>query len=156
MNRILLYCIALLFLSLFVACADSNSQGPELSYSSYSESSNDDTTQNSSSSDENTSIDSEDTEIRENTIEACFDGVDNDDDGYSDCADYDCLDFSACMMCGNYNDHPDTEEEEESTQECLPSYTEDTDTLCDDTYDNDLDGLIDCDDPDCLDADICQ
>ncbi len=156
MNRIPALCIAFFLLITLVACADRNSQGPEISYSSYSESSSDNTTQNSSDSDEHTSIDSEYVETKENTIEACFDGVDNDDDGYYDCADYDCSDFSACMMCGNYKDHPDTEEEEGSTQDCLPSYTEDTDILCSDTYDNDLDGLIDCDDPNCSEADICQ
>ncbi len=156
MNHILTLCIAPLLFLCLIACADSSHQGPELSFSSNSESSNNDTTEHSSDSDKHTSSNSEDIDIKENTIEACFDGVDNDDDGFSDCADYDCLDFSACMMCGNYSDHPDAEEEEGSTQECLPTYTEDTGTLCDDTYDNDLDGLVDCDDPDCSKADICQ
>ena len=32
----------------------------------------------------------------ENTVEACRDGVDNDEDGYYDCGDQDCFQFVFC------------------------------------------------------------
>ena len=56
----------------------------------------------------------------------CADGVDNDLDGFVDCADADCDGNSACF--------------------------ED----CTDGLDNDIDGFVDCADADCLAAPACQ
>jgi hypothetical protein len=56
--------------------------------------------------------------------EVCSDGLDNDCDGFVDCADTDC---SANPTCGPV---------------CMPE-------VCNDGVDNDCDGLIDCADPDC-------
>ncbi|MCB0510787.1 MAG: hypothetical protein H6579_07430 [Chitinophagales bacterium] len=53
--------------------------------------------------------------------ELCNDGIDNDGDGFIDCADFDCSGNSACG----------------------------TAEICSDGIDNDLDGFIDCDDLDC-------
>ena len=56
--------------------------------------------------------------------EVCSDGLDNDCDGFVDCADSDC---SANPVCGPV---------------CMPE-------VCNDGLDNDCDGLSDCADPDC-------
>jgi hypothetical protein len=55
----------------------------------------------------------------------CTDGVDNDGDGSTDCADTDCIIAPIC--------NPET--------------------VCDDGIDNDSDGLTDCDDLDCMGVD---
>ncbi|WP_379657681.1 hypothetical protein [Psychroflexus salinarum] len=51
----------------------------------------------------------------------CDDGIDNDEDGFTDCEDLDCEDFQECLI-----------------ERCI------------DGVDNDGDGLIDCEDPDCV------
>lgn len=58
----------------------------------------------------------------------CFDGLDNDGDGLSDCDDPDCAIFGRCRRIGGI----------ENGRECF------------DGLDNDGDGLTDCDDPDCV------
>lgn len=63
---------------------------------------------------------------------ACADGVDNDEDGLTDCADDDCDGDAVC-------------DEEQGEPE-----------ICDDGVDNDLDGLADCEDvDDCGDVAPC-
>ena len=62
---------------------------------------------------------------------ACSDGVDNDEDGLTDCDDDDC---DADAVC-------DAEEGEPE--------------ICDDGVDNDLDGQADCEDSDCADVAPC-
>lgn len=61
--------------------------------------------------------------------EICEDGIDNDGDGYTDCADSDCFDDSACPA---------------------------EDEICDDGTDNDQDGDIDCADSDCTNHSACS
>ena len=56
----------------------------------------------------------------------CTDGIDDDCDGFVDCADPDCASTTSCP-----------------------------ETACGDGLDNDGDGLIDCDDPDCANQ-LCQ
>ncbi len=58
----------------------------------------------------------------------CEDGLDDDADGLTDCADADCFEHPACMFGGA---------EERNDQRCS------------DWVDNDGDGLLDCEDPDC-------
>ena len=53
----------------------------------------------------------------------CTDGVDDDGDGDTDCADFDCFGNAGCALA--------------------------QETSCDDGQDNDGDGLVDCDDCDC-------
>lgn len=60
--------------------------------------------------------------------EICDNGIDDDGDGFKDCADPDCIDFPGC-------------EPEE---------------ICDNKIDDDGDGLVDCDDPDCEDFEDCR
>lgn len=71
-------------------------------------------------------------------IEAvCNDGVDNDNDTYIDCQDYDCND-------GEYYDSGYSLDPWSSEPRC--SIFE---FLCDDGFDNDGNGLVDCEDPFC-------
>jgi hypothetical protein len=63
-------------------------------------------------------------QLLENNAERCSDGVDNDDNGLTDCAEPDCAIFDFCA---------ETSEE-----------------ACRDRVDNDRNGLIDCQDPGCL------
>ena len=65
----------------------------------------------------------------ENSINLCWDGVDNDGDGLIDCADPDCVDIITCL--------------------------ENTLIACNDLTDNDGDGLVDCFDPDCFGFTLC-
>lgn len=72
-------------------------------------------------------------EIRYNPSELCFDGVDNDGDRYSDCADSECVDQGRCYNCNSGN----------------PPVAEYGVAACTDGIDNDCDGLTDCADDDC-------
>jgi len=65
----------------------------------------------------------------ENTINLCWDGMDNDGDGLVDCADPDCAQVITCL--------------------------ENTLIACNDLTDNDGDGLVDCFDPDCFQFTVC-
>ena len=60
--------------------------------------------------------------------EICGDGIDNDNNGYTDCYDSACVGHSSCAVA-----------------------TE----ICDNDVDDDGDGKADCNDPDCADADAC-
>ena len=67
------------------------------------------------------------------TFEKCHDRVDNDENGYTDCADFAC---------------------EEFCQESLPGtdasgMSMSANDRCEDGEDNDADGFVDCDDWDC-------
>jgi hypothetical protein len=64
------------------------------------------------------------------TAEQCSDATDNDDDGFTDCADQGCLGVPACIEGDDPGD-------------------------CDDGDDNDLDGWTDCDDQDCWGVGDC-
>ncbi|MBR4986054.1 MAG: hypothetical protein IKY83_09985 [Proteobacteria bacterium] len=84
----------------------------------------------------------------ENTLEACSDGIDNDGDGYADCNDY------SCNGLGTSKDSTATPE---AIAYCsVAEEKENTDATCSDKRDNDLDGLIDCDDPNCSNIAYCQ
>ena len=66
-------------------------------------------------------------DVSDPTQELCDDGLDDDDDGLTDCADPDCA----------------------TSPVCLPE------TICHDGLDDDNDGLTDCADPDCVGTDAC-
>jgi len=74
------------------------------------------------------------TECTPDEVGLCTDGLDNDCDGFIDCADSDCTSDPACQVC-------DPSE--------VPGLT------CTDGLDNDCDGFIDCDDSDCATEPIC-
>ena len=67
----------------------------------------------------------------ENSAEACLDDVDNDEDGYVDCDDRECLAVDDTRVIQRCDDKEDTLEE------------------CSDGADNDRDGDVDCADPEC-------
>jgi len=67
----------------------------------------------------------------ESTDSTCSDGSDNDENGYSDCADFGCSRNIAVTVCGD-----------DAQYEASPD-------LCDNGGDDDGDGLVDCADPDC-------
>ena len=62
---------------------------------------------------------------------ACSDGIDNDNNGYTDCDDFSCTRNDAVTVCGGGG-----------TPEL-------TDLSCSDGLDNDNDGFVDCADADC-------
>jgi len=70
-------------------------------------------------------------------VEVCGDGLDNDGNGFADCADDVCADLGPCKNC-NSGSPPVAEY---GTQKCT------------DGVDNDCDGLIDCEDSDCSASD---
>ena len=80
--------------------------------------------------------------VKENTIEKCSDGIDNDLDGNIDCDDIDCGVFQLCSP---------------SSSSGLPGKAkENTSELCSDGLDNDGDGFVDCDDQDCEEFEVCK
>jgi hypothetical protein len=78
----------------------------------------------------------------ENTEQKCKDGQDNDEDGFTDCDDQDCIYFVFCTQ-------KNKEEAEPEPEPPPPQNLENTIDLCRDYKDNDADGHIDCDDQDC-------
>ena len=66
-----------------------------------------------------------------NTETTCSDGIDNDEDGYTDCYDYECKQTIFCT-------------------------SENTAVACSDLKDNDGDGFVDCGDFDCNGTAVCQ
>ena len=85
----------------------------------------------------------------EDTLEACQDGIDNDNNGYVDCNDFSC----------SKNPNPAIAEL------CIPDepvIPEDTPEMCSDGIDNDGDGYTDCSDNSCRNSDslavrkVCQ
>ncbi len=96
-------------------------------------------------------------------IEICDDGIDNDDDGLTDCEDANCRDVAACQentaeKCsdGDDNDLDGIIDCEEA--ECLTfAYCQEQDEAsCSDREDNDHDGLVDCRESDCKGFAHCQ
>lgn len=89
----------------------------------------------------------------------CDDGVDNDDDGQTDCADSDCIGDEACPTTetdcadGVDNDN-DGQTDCADTLDCgaTPTCPE---SNCGDRTDNNNDGLVDCADPTCTDVAPC-
>jgi hypothetical protein len=83
----------------------------------------------------------------EQTLSDCSDGMDNDDNGYIDCADYSCFKLSS-----------DATEEarryccKQKSPHWTENVTEKTFITCSDGHDNDCDGFIDCEDRDCANA----
>lgn len=97
-----------------------------------------------------------------NTVEWCFDGIDNDYDGYVDCLDIDCLGAEFIVtqnFLDNYNESYYIEHFNRtpvldeylvcSTSEPINVFNETEPARCFDGIDNDFDGYIDCSDPDC-------
>ena len=97
---------------------------------------------------------------REEGVE-CTDRVDNDDDGFVDCDDPDCIGQRVCQTMAENSDErcSDNLDNDGDTlidcddPECSElhrcSGSEDTAELCSDEIDNDNDQLTDCADPDC-------
>ncbi len=85
----------------------------------------------------------------------CFDGVDNDRDGATDCDDDGCTD--ACEappeLCGDGVDNDRDGQTDCDDADCACGATE----ICDDSIDNDADGRVDCEDSDCdcPDPEVC-
>lgn len=73
-------------------------------------------------------------ECAESTPEACRDGIDNDEDRFIDCRDFDCTSNPAIDFCGPEN----------------------TAARCTDAIDNDGDGRVDCEDGECLASGVCE
>ncbi len=89
----------------------------------------------------------------------CANGVDDDADGVTDCADADCYDDLACAtlpfeLCsdGKDNDRDGATDCQDSSCAAIAPCVEER---CADGQDDDGDGLIDCGDPDCSDTPNC-
>ncbi|MEM9456360.1 MAG: hypothetical protein AAGF11_19415 [Myxococcota bacterium] len=76
----------------------------------------------------------------EDTLAACSDGDDNDNDGYTDCNDRDCLNSDDPQVVERCDDDMEPTTDMEATI-----------AECTDGVDNDGDGAVDCDDSECMD-----
>jgi len=92
----------------------------------------------------------------------CGNGVDDDMDGLVDCGDSDCAFTPACMAtCGDGIVNPGEECDDGNAVNgdgcsniCLLENITPTE-VCSNLIDDDQDGLVDCDDPDCVNAAAC-
>ena len=102
----------------------------------------------------------------------CDDGIDNDGDGYLDCADWDCDYDPACGGEGGSDDSETDcddgiDNDSDGYLDCEDwdcdydpacggeGGSEESETVCDDGIDNDSDGYLDCEDWDCDDDPAC-
>lgn len=98
----------------------------------------------------------------EDTAAACSDTIDNDCDSYTDCDDFDCIDFCACIPLSDEwgddacSDGIDNDcdgfvdcESYACSLDILVTVCGEHETACSDGLDNDDDGSPDCDDRDC-------
>ena len=95
----------------------------------------------------------------------CNDGLDQDGDGLTDCADPDCQATAACggradggpgeTNCSNGLDDDDDGSTDCDDRDCSDSPDCTGGEICDDGLDNDDDGYVDCDDADCAGASYC-
>lgn len=83
---------------------------------------------------------------------SCDDGVDNDNDGSSDCDDSDCV-CEPDQDCTHAVDNDGAGDVDCADSECACERFEEN---CTDGVDNDGDGLTDCDDTDCGSAEECE
>lgn len=107
--------------------------------------------------------------------EICDNGIDDDGDGAIDCEDPDCQGSPVCPRCGDgvvdsqeQCDGTDLSGETCASQGfewgelgCLPDCRFDhswcrRSEICDNAADDDGDGLVDCEDPDCIEASHCR
>jgi hypothetical protein len=78
---------------------------------------------------------------------ACFNGADDDDDGYTDCRDFDCDDdcTETAAEC-----HDDVDDDHDGLTDCADGDCREACVeICPNAVDDDEDGFTDCDDPDC-------
>ncbi|MBK9519010.1 MAG: Ig-like domain-containing protein [Anaeromyxobacter sp.] len=81
---------------------------------------------------------------------SCGDGFDNDCDGVSDCADPDCA-GDVCLTAPSTTGGLTTGTCSATTQACTCTAVAETGARCGNGLDDDCDGLIDCEDPNCQD-----
>ncbi len=87
---------------------------------------------------------------------ACADGIDNDVDGKTDCADKDCAKDLACApttetSCTDKIDNDKDGQTDCADSDCAkdPACSSTVEKICNDKIDNDKDGMTDCADSDC-------
>ncbi len=108
------------------------------------------------------------TPILEDNEVACSDGIDNDENGLTDCQENACKSFANCheaeaaenteAACkdGEDNDKNGKIDCADSGCKSFSFCQENTVETCTDKQDNDGDGFLDCDDPDCIGIEACK
>jgi MYXO-CTERM domain-containing protein len=89
----------------------------------------------------------------------CADGLDEDQDGLTDCDDPDCADDPDCSTsesCTNGVDDDGDGDVDCDDSDCQSASVCNQNEVCDNGSDDDGDGLIDCDDSDCDSASVCD
>jgi hypothetical protein len=90
--------------------------------------------------------------------EDCFNGYDDDHDGAADCDDPDCSSNAACQGTGGVSGaggEPGVGGDPGIGGMGGTLYGVPYELYCDNGYSDDMDGLVDCDDPDCIDDPAC-
>ncbi len=97
----------------------------------------------------------------ENSINLCWDRLDNDGDGLVDCADPDCKELVVCLENNLLACNDLTDNDLDGLVDCYDSdcfeftLCFERGDQCNDGLDNDGDGLVDCEDPSCGDSNWC-
>ena len=90
------------------------------------------------------------------SLESCFNGADDDKDGDIDCADSECSE--SCDESLNCDDGQDNDQDGQT--DCDDADCGGTvaclPEICDDAIDNDEDGKLDCEDPECVGTVVCK
>ncbi len=100
----------------------------------------------------------------ENTPSLCSDGIDNDQDGYTDCDDQDCNIFAVCVKSPDSLSKEtiaiDSEQEQavdnSTVKTSVPFFQPERGRQCSDGSDNNGDGLIDCEETYCKRSRFCR
>jgi RHS repeat-associated protein len=86
---------------------------------------------------------------------ACGNGLDDDADGLTDCADTDCATGASCEQCDNEIDDDDDDAVDCADSDCASSPLCQGE-ICTNSIDDNDDGLVDCADPECSTTSACS
>jgi hypothetical protein len=86
--------------------------------------------------------------------EVCYNSIDDDYDGYTDCADTECATREVCLGCDDGQDN-DGDGLADCDDASCQAYGPCADEICGDGVDNDANGAVDCDDPECEQREGC-
>ena len=101
----------------------------------------------------------------EGNDEICTNNLDDDADGFVDCADLDCAEAEVCQQPGEEVCTNGLDDDADQSVDCADSDCTEAEVcqapepdleVCTNNLDDDADGFVDCSDLDCAEAEVCQ